>query len=72
MNEIIKRLERELAALGLEATIEHGGRHPRVIWTDPIDGQLRKLVIPGTPSDWRAPRNAVCGLRRLLKQGAQQ
>ena len=43
-----------------------GGKHLQVRWTAP-GGQTRTLVVPGTPSDWRAVENTRHDLRKILR-----
>lgn len=51
---VVRRLVRE------GWTFRRGGRHGRL--TSP-DGR-NSVTVPGTPSDWRTPRNFVRDLRR--------
>lgn len=51
------------------ARIDERRRHPRLIITRP-DGREISYWFPSTPSDRRrGVRNAVAGIRRLLKEG---
>ena len=54
---------REMGAEDLR--IEQGGKHPRVVGR--IGEHRFMYVVSGSSSDWRAGRNALCGLRRLLR-----
>lgn len=58
-------ITRELAAAGIERyEIEHGGKHPRLVFVH--QGRPLSYVLPGSPSDHRALRNMVRDLRALL------
>lgn len=55
----------ELESLG--ATVlgfEHGGKHDRVYYR--WRGREQFYVLSSSSSDWRAPRKAKSGLRRIL------
>ena len=57
----------ELAKAGIcDPVVVSGGKHLQVRWTAP-GGLLRMLVVPGTPSDWRAAENTRHDLRRILR-----
>ena len=53
---------REMGAA--DVRLEWGGKHPRV--TGRIKERRFMYVVPNSTSDWRAGRNALAGLRRLL------
>jgi hypothetical protein len=63
--QIGKMLLKAARGMGAEdLRLEHGGKHPRV--TGRIGDRPFMYVVPGSSSDWRAGRNALSGLRRLL------
>lgn len=62
IGQMLLKAAREMGAEDLR--LEHGGKHPRV--TGRIGERTFKYVVPGSCSDWRAGRNALSGLRRLL------
>ena len=58
-------ITRELTAAGIERyEIEHGGKHPRLVFVH--QGRPLSYILPGSPSDHRALRNMVRDLRALL------
>ena len=60
---------RLLAALPDGVRVVEGGRHPRLVIGRP-DGKALSYWFPSTPSDSRRGiKNAVAGIRRLLKEG---
>jgi hypothetical protein len=62
IGRMLMKAAREMGAEDLR--LEHGGRHPRV--TGRIGERPFMYVVPGSSSDWRAGRNALSGLRRLI------
>jgi hypothetical protein len=65
-DEIRRAVLMELAHLGIRGEVQNGGKHARVIWEH--NGQVRTLIIPGTPGDRRAKLNCMCDLRRALRK----
>jgi hypothetical protein len=66
--EMRRDIADELHRLGIEA--EFGitnGNHQVVEFS--IGGRRRRYVFPFTPSDWRAGRKAICGIRRMVRAG---
>jgi hypothetical protein len=55
-----------LTAAGAQPRISDGGRHIKVYWSD-RHGHRRVMIVPRSPSDWRARANARAVLRRLLR-----
>lgn len=62
IGQMLKKAADEMGAE--DVRLEQGGKHPRV--TGRIGERPFMYVVPGSSSDWRAGRNALCGLRRLL------
>ena len=56
----------ELSEAGVNARVEHGGKHIHIIWQH--DGSPRKHVVASTPSDRRAHLNERTAIRRVLKE----
>ena len=54
-----------LAAHGLTPTVDASGRHIKIYWV--THGHRHLLVIPQSPSDYRARLNSRAVLRRLLR-----
>jgi len=54
----------ELDRRGIPHTITHGGKHAKVSFV--VDGRPRHQAVSLSPSDHRAPRNALSELRRKL------
>jgi hypothetical protein len=59
-----------LIAAGAKPQVRNGGKHSKHIKIDWLDchGGRCTLVVPCTPSDWRARANARAMLRRLLRR----
>jgi predicted Ser/Thr protein kinase len=55
-----------LDSAGIQHTRLHRGKHEAVEFL--IEDERQTFIIPGSPSDWRAPRNARSQLRRMLRQ----
>jgi len=72
-NPVMAAVRKELPyypGVQMDAT-DKGGNHRRVVFHH--RGQSRFLLIPRTPSDWRAPKNAVSQLRKTLAEiGAER
>jgi hypothetical protein len=50
---------------------DKGGSHRKIVFQK--NGTSRLLVLPRTPSDWRAPKNAVRDLRKIMGElGAER
>ena len=67
-NECLAIALRELDAAGVR-NIEQvrGGKHLQLRWQ--VDGHgLRIYSVPGTPGDWRSPRNVRAEIRKLLRE----
>lgn len=61
----MQRVEAFLRASGVDRIrIEKGGRHPKLVFM--WQGREIKRVISATPSDARAPLNAIADLRREM------
>ena len=57
----------ELEAAGIrDIETVHGGKHPQIRWRMNGHG-LRVFSVPGSPSDWRSPRNVRANVRRILR-----
>lgn len=63
MNDYFDTVVEPLREAGIEFKIEHGGKHPRVVW----DGGCH--TFPSTPSDARGALNARSDIRRALRDG---
>lgn len=57
---------RELDAVGVAYTIEHGGRHAKVRFT--VAGLAHLYVCSGNANAMRSKRNSRAGIRRMLRQ----
>jgi Rha family phage regulatory protein len=66
MNECLDTAVAELNAVGIEPTVEHGGKHILVKWVH--NGHARLHTVPKTPSDWRTPLNNRSDLRAILRE----
>lgn len=55
-------------ALGIPHTVEHGGKHPKVVFV--YGGHPFKIVISGSPGDYRAYRNSRSATLRVLRNAA--
>lgn len=66
MNECLDAALTELRAVGIEPTVEHGGKHILVKWLH--NGLARMHTVPKTPSDWRTPLNNRSQIRSKLKE----
>ncbi|CCG43366.1 hypothetical protein [Magnetospirillum molischianum] len=63
---IAREIVTELERLGVpDYSIERGRKHPKLRIN--VNGASKIYVLPGTSSDHRALRNAICGIRRLVK-----
>jgi hypothetical protein len=57
----------ELEAVGIrDIVVVPGGKHPQIRWRMSGRG-LRVYSVPGSPSDWRSPRNVRGDVRRILR-----
>jgi hypothetical protein len=57
----------ELEAVGIrDVEIVPGGRHPQIRWRTNGHG-LRVFSVPGSPSDWRSPKNTRSDIRKVLR-----
>lgn len=63
-NPALDAVLRELAGVGIKPTVVQNG-HFKVRWTH--GGHDRTCVVSLTPSDWRAPMQARCLVRRRLR-----
>jgi hypothetical protein len=56
----------ELETVGIRNyELARGGKHLQLRWS--VAGIMRMLTVPGTPSDWRSPRNTRRDIRALLR-----
>ncbi|MGM0743534.1 MAG: hypothetical protein ACQEVT_18410 [Pseudomonadota bacterium] len=62
IGQMLMKAAREMGAE--ELRLEHGSKHPRLIGR--FNDRAFMYVVPGSSSDWRAGRNALSGLRRLI------
>ena len=59
---------RELAEHGIrDIEVVRGAKHPQLRFRV-NGGPIRIFALPGTPSDWRSPKNVRRDLRRLLRE----
>jgi hypothetical protein len=65
-----KEVAKILAKAGIKSTIEHGGKHIRVLFK--LDGRDHVIHCCKSPSDYRAMANARSYVHRLLKKRAVQ
>lgn len=65
-NECTRAVMSELAAYGFKGEIVHGGKHPKITWTDGA-GKTHSMVVPKTPSDHRSHKNARAEVKRMLQ-----
>jgi len=67
-NPVVRAVERELKHYpGVRMELdESGGRHSRMLFEK--NGTSRFLTVPRTPSDFRAPKNAVRDFRKTMKE----
>jgi hypothetical protein len=57
----------ELEAVGIRSyELARGGKHLQLRWS--VGGQLRMLVVPSTPGDFRSPLNTRRDIRALLRR----
>lgn len=59
-------VKRELDAVGVAYTIEHGGRHAKVRFT--VGAVTQLYVCSGNANAMRSKRNSRAGIRRMLRQ----
>jgi len=66
-NPCLDAAKAELEAVGIRSyELAHGSKHLQLRWS--VNGHpLRVLTVPGTPGDWRTPRNVRRDARRLLR-----
>lgn len=62
IGQMLMKAAREMGAEDLR--LERGGKHPRL--SGRFNDRAFMYVVPGSSSDWRAGRNALSGLRRLI------
>jgi hypothetical protein len=67
-NPVVRAVERELKHYpGVRMELdESGGRHARLLFEK--GGQSRFLTVPRSPSDFRAPKNAIRDFRKTMKE----
>jgi Rha family phage regulatory protein len=58
----------ELERAGCTIRHEYGRVHDKLIFSHPRCPDEHFFVLPKSASDWRAPKNAVTDVRRLLRQ----
>jgi hypothetical protein len=63
--ELVRAALAELAAAGISATVESGGRHFKIHFIDRA-GRSRFVVVARTPSDRRAWRKSRAVIRRMI------
>ena len=63
-NPVTDAVTAELDRHGIPWTYEHRGKHGAILFD--VSGRERFYIVPGTPSDGRAPMNAVSQVRRML------
>jgi hypothetical protein len=66
MNELLDRAVTMVRDAGFQPEVRQR-RHFHVCWTDP-DGREHRLIVPRSPSDWRALSNMKAELRRRLRE----
>lgn len=52
----------------MDVKLRLGGKHWIISWTSPTNGKDREKSVATSPSDWRARRNAVADIRRILME----
>ena len=63
--KVAKELTDELKRHGIrDYRVDDSRRHPRLIFTH--KGREHSMVFSGTPSDWRAGKNNLAELQRIL------
>ena len=68
MRRLQKKLLNEAHAFGArDVLIVRRRKHPAITGAAP-NGRRFLFCFPGTPSDWRAEKNSLAQLRRLLRQ----
>jgi hypothetical protein len=65
-NSVYDAIVRELDDAGIQHTRSHRGKHEAVVFE--IAGERQLIIMPASPSDWRAPRAARCHVRRVLRK----
>jgi hypothetical protein len=65
-NPVYDAVVLELDNAGIRHTRYHRGKHEAVEFE--IGGQRQFIIVPASPSDWRAPRAARCHVRRVLRK----
>jgi hypothetical protein len=55
---------------GIAVSVKQGRRHLILRWS--IGGRPYSLGISTTPSDWRAPVEARCQVRRMFRQAGAE
>ena len=64
-NKILQSAVNELKSAGIEPEIVKGGKHIRVKWEH--NGHSRHMTVPVSSSDYRAAKNNIAGIRRILR-----
>lgn len=64
-NKILQSALDELKAAGIEPEVIKGGKHIRVKWLH--NGHSRHMTVPVSSSDYRAAKNNICSIRRILR-----
>lgn len=67
LNEARDVIEEALRGIPVDWIIGQARRHPFVKLTA-ANGQSRKVFFPGTTTDWRAPRQLRCEVRRACRE----
>ena len=67
-NPVVKAVERELKHYpGVRMELDNSrGRHSRILFER--NGHSRFLTVPQSPSDWRAPKNALRDFRKTMEE----
>jgi hypothetical protein len=66
-NPVYSAIAAELDAAGIRHIRTVRGKHEAV--TFDLGGRRQCIIMPSSPSDWRAPHSARSHLRRVLKAG---
>lgn len=63
-NDIYDTLASELNSRGIDFQLEHGSKHPRLIFD--LNGRTIKFTYPLSPSDSRSGLNSLAQLKRII------
>ncbi len=70
--DIAQAVADALTEMGVTVSIDRGGRHPKVLWSDPVSGARGIVTTPGTASDHRSLLNNVRMAQRHVRQARGQ